>query len=87
MRLECSVEPCAGVAVGTLSVWNDAGIDLAPLLSGITPGLHFSAEGELDLGRLGAGSYLFRLESEGRRWEREAETSPGDVLVELSPVP
>lgn len=81
--LECPLHDCAGRPVEMVVVHAAHGPDLTPLLSGVEPGLRFSEEGDLSLGRLAAGRYRFQLWVAGQSWEREATVSAVDSRVRL----
>lgn len=81
--LVCPAANCGGAPVELLEVRTTDGLDLTPLLSGLTPALRFGADGELSLGRLARGRYLFRLWVAGERWEKETTVGEGEVRIRV----
>ncbi len=83
VALVCPAHLCADAPVELLTVHSPNGADLTSLLSGITPALRFSKAGDLSLGRLSPGRYVFRLWLDGEQWEREAAVGSGEVRIHL----
>ncbi|MGH9382039.1 MAG: carboxypeptidase regulatory-like domain-containing protein [Thermoanaerobaculia bacterium] len=81
--LVCPAERCADAPVELVAVHSADGLELSPLLSGVSAALRFSDEGDLSLGRLAPGRYLFRLWVDGERWQREVTVGTGEARVRL----
>jgi len=79
----CPARRCAGAPVELLTVHSPEGADLTALLSGIAPGLRFSDAGDLSIGRLSPGRYVFRVRVDGEQWESEESIGAGEVRVRL----
>lgn len=81
--LACPAHRCANAPVEVLTVHSPDGTELTSMLSGIMPSLRFSAAGDLSIGRLSPGSYVFRLWVDGEQWERKADIGTGEIRVSL----
>jgi len=78
VTLVCPSVRCGGGAVEGLVVAHESGADLTPLLSAASLGLRVGEAGELPLGRLAAGRYIFRLAVAGERWEQTSDVVAGE---------
>ncbi len=79
--LRCSDHQCAGAPIGLLEVYSADGLEMSPLLSGITPAIRLSADGEVSIGRLAPGRYRFRLWVADRRWQKDVTVGSDDLTV------
>lgn len=61
VRVECDATRYAGRPIRSIRVLTRDGLDLSPFLSGVVPGLRFSEDCRLVLGRLGSGRYEIEL--------------------------
>jgi hypothetical protein len=79
--IECDALDYGGRLIRWLSVRTDPdGGDVTPFLSGVVPGLRFSEECRLALGRLGAGRYVLEIQAGGTTAERGFTVQEGDDL-------
>lgn len=72
---------CAGNPIDNLAVYSEGEVDVTSLLSGISPALRFSLNGELSIGRLSPGRYRFRLWAADQRWEREVTVGTQETRI------
>ncbi len=79
--LRCSDHQCAGAPIGLLEVYSGDGLEMSPLLSGITPAIRLSADGEVTIGRLAPGRYSVRLWVADRQWRKDVTVGSHDLTV------
>jgi hypothetical protein len=72
---------CAGRPLEQFAIYSSEGVEMTPMLSGVSPGLRFSENGEITVGRLRPGRYRFRLWVADRRWEREVTVGTGEARI------
>jgi hypothetical protein len=80
LTIACPLVECAGVPLESLSVKDERGLDLTPLLSGVTPELAFGDDGVVSLGRLAPGRVTVTLGVDGKRYSKEVVAS-GDATA------
>jgi hypothetical protein len=79
----CDLALCAGRSIESISVAAESGVDLAPHLSGVSPGLRFGLDGRLSLGRLAPGSYVAEVRAQGRAWTKRFSVDSSGARVSL----
>ncbi len=79
--LRCSYHQCSGAPISLLEVYSADGLEMSALLSGITPALRLSTDGEVSIGRLAPGHYRFRLWVADRQWEKDVTVGSSDLTV------
>jgi hypothetical protein len=67
--ITCPHHRCSGAGIELIEVVSAEGVEMSALLSGISPALHLSKEGEVSVGRVAPGRYLVRLWVAGQRFE------------------
>jgi hypothetical protein len=77
----CSDHRCAGASIGLLEVYSADGLDMTPLLSGITPAIRLSTDGEISIGRLAPARYQIRLWVADRQWQTDVTVGSDDLTV------
>ncbi len=80
LTVACPLVECAGVPVESLSIKGERGLDLTPLLSGVTPELAFGDDGVVSLGRVAPGRYTVTLGVDGKRYSKDVNAS-GDATA------
>jgi hypothetical protein len=79
----CDLALCAGRSIEALSVVAESGVDLAPHLSGTSPGLRFGQDGRVSLGRLAPGYYVVEIRADGRAWTKGFSVDGSGARIRL----
>lgn len=84
VALECDPSRCAEQPVHALSVFTAAGVEIGAHMPWVDPGLRFSGDGSLPVGRLAPGRYHFRVWTAAGRVDRRVDVpATGTVTVPL----
>lgn len=81
LLLECDALRHAGAPIRALRVLTKEGGDVTPFLTGVVPGLRFSEDCRLVLGRLSAGRYEIEVEAGEEQSRRAFSLRDGDEMA------
>lgn len=83
VEMACDLALCAGRSIEALSIVAESGVDLAPHLTGVSPGLRFGQDGRVSLGRLAPGSYVVEIRAQGRAWAKGFSVDGSGARIRL----
>lgn len=84
LRLDCTSAQCRNLPVELVDLRTAEDLPVTPFLSGLTPGLRFSPDGQLTLGRVSPARYRLRLRAGGYEWSLRLTVAVADPSIHLS---
>lgn len=83
LALSCSLPRCRDAVVDLLEVVSDEGLEIGPLLPGVSSALRLGRDGGISLGRVTPGRYVVRLRVGDRHWEESVTVGTGGAIAKF----